>query len=80
MSKEPHLYSGNPDGKDNLIVAHTKKQLCEYFRCSIGYLNQYISDLGTKKEGNPNWNSKKIVNLTKETFAKEDNKTGENEK
>jgi len=62
-TKKPHLYSGNPNGKENHIVAYTKKQLCEYFHCSRGYLNQYISDLGTKEEGNPNWN-KPYVDLT----------------
>ncbi len=65
--RKAHLFSGNPDGKSNLIIAYTKKQLLDYFHCSRGYLNnQYISDLGTKEEGNPNWNrTDEIIDLTK---------------
>lgn len=65
MSKEPHLYSGNPCGKMVFIIAYTKKELCEHFGCSRGYLNQYISDLGTKEENNQNWNNEDIIDLTK---------------
>ena len=65
MVKQKHLYSGNPDGKSNLIIAYTKKELCEYFGCSRGYLNQHISDLGKKEEGNQNWNREEVIDLTK---------------